>query len=72
MFMEGKKKKLLSQMREQMQTASNAREIERAARLRDETQLIETPNQRGDPETHAQAAVCQIDPKKAVAAVKQG
>jgi excinuclease ABC subunit C len=71
MFMEGKKKKLLSQMREQMQTASNAREFERAARLRDEIQLIETLDQRGDLETHAQVEVFQIDPKKGVAGLKQ-
>ena len=71
MFMEGKKKKLLSQMREQMQTASTAREFERAARLRDEIQLIETLHQRGELETHAQVEVFQIDPKKGVAGLKQ-
>ena len=54
-----------------MQTASTAREFERAARLRDEIQLIETLDQRGDLETHAQVEVFQIDPKKGVAGLKQ-
>ena len=71
MFMEGKKKKLLSQMRDQMQAASAAREFERAARLRDEIQLIETLDQRGELETHAQVEVFQIDPKKGLAGLKQ-
>ena len=64
MFMEGKKKKLLSQMRDQMQQASDAKQFEQAARLRDEIQLIETLDQRGELETHAQVEVFQIDPKK--------
>lgn len=71
MFMEGKKKKLLSQMRDQMQEASKARQFEQAARLRDEIQLIETLDQRGELETHAQVEVFQIDPKKGLAGLKQ-
>ena len=71
MFMEGKKKKLLSQMRDQMQAASTAKKFEQAARLRDEIQLIETLDQRGELETHAQVEVFQIDPKKGLAGLKQ-
>ena len=71
MFMEGKKKKLLSQMRDQMQAASTAKKFEQAARLRDEIKLIETLDQRGELETHAQVEVFQIDPKKGLAGLKQ-
>ena len=71
LFMEGKKKKLLSQMRDQMQEASGAKQFEQAARLRDEIQLIETLDQRGELETHAQVEVFQLDPKKGLVGLKQ-
>ncbi len=71
MFMEGKKKKLLAQMRQQMLDASASKKFEQAARLRDEIQLIETLDERGELETHAQVEVFQIDPKKGLTGLKQ-
>ena len=71
MFMEGKKKKLLVQMREQMQEASAKQEFERAARLRDEIHLVETLDQRGELDTHAQVEVFHVDPKKGLTGLKQ-
>ena len=58
-------------MREAMQQASSAQEFERAARLRDEIQLVETLDQRGELETHAQVEVFHVDPKKGLAGLKQ-
>ncbi|MDG2206935.1 MAG: excinuclease ABC subunit UvrC [Pirellulales bacterium] len=71
MFMEGKKKKLLAQMQAEMQDASAKQEFERAARLRDEIQLVQTLDQRGELETHSQVEVFHIDPKKGLAGLKQ-
>lgn len=71
MFMEGKKKKLLRQMREEMQSASDAREFEQAARLRDEVHFLETLDERGEIDTHAQPEVFHVDPKKGLVGLKK-
>jgi excinuclease ABC subunit C len=71
MFMEGKKKKLLQQMREEMQSASDAREFEQAARLRDEIHFLETLDERGEIDTHAQPEVFHVDPKKGLVGLKK-
>jgi excinuclease ABC subunit C len=71
MFMEGKKKKLLRQMREEMQSASDAREFEQAARLRDEIHFLETLDERGEIDTHAQPEVFHVDPKKGLVGLKK-
>ncbi|MCG8587339.1 MAG: excinuclease ABC subunit UvrC [Pirellulales bacterium] len=71
MFMEGKKKRLLEQMRKEMTDASAARDYETAARLRDDLQLLETMDQRGDLDTHAQPEVFYVDPKKGLNGLRQ-
>ena len=71
MFLDGKKDRLLRQMRAEMQTAATALQFERAARLRDEIRLLETLDQRGELDTHAQPEVFYIDPKKGLAGLKK-
>ena len=57
MFLEGKKKKLLKEMREEMTTAAADRRYEKAARLRDEIRMLETLDERGELDTHEQPEV---------------
>jgi excinuclease ABC subunit C len=71
MFLEGKKESLLKQMREDMLAASQARDYESAARLRDEIKLLESLDKRGDLEKHAQPEVFYIDPKKGLAGLRK-
>lgn len=71
MFLEGKKQDLLKKMRAEMAQAAKALEFERAAVLRDEIRMLETLDQRGDLETHAQPEVFYIDPKKGLAGLKK-
>ena len=63
LFLDGKKKKLLKQMYDEMLTASESQQYERAARLRDEIKMLETLDQRGELDTHAQPEVFYTDPK---------
>ncbi len=71
MFMEGQKTSLLQQMREEMSIASKELQFERAARLRDEIQMLETLDQRGELDTHEQPEVFFIDPKKGLAGLRK-
>jgi excinuclease ABC subunit C len=70
-FLEGGSRKLLDQMREEMREASAKLDFERAARLRDEIQLLENLDRRGEIDTHAQPEVFYIDPKKGMKALKK-
>ena len=54
MFMEGKKSRLLKQLKDEMLEASKNLEYEQAAALRDEIHLIETLDKRGELDEHAQ------------------
>jgi excinuclease ABC subunit C len=71
MFLDGKKTSLLKQMRRDMQEAAKNLEFEVAARLRDEIRMLETLDQRGDLDTHAQPEVFFIDPKKGLAGLRK-
>ncbi len=71
MFLQGNKKRLLKQMRDEMLAASKELDFEKAARLRDEIQLLETLDQRGELDTHEQPEVFHIDPKKGLAGLRQ-
>ena len=71
MFLQGNKKRLLKQMRDEMLSASKDLDFEKAARLRDEIQLLETLDRRGELETHEQPEVFHIDPKKGLAGLRQ-
>jgi excinuclease ABC subunit C len=71
MFLEGNKKQLLNQMREEMQGAAKELRFEQAARLRDEIQMLERLDRRGEIDTHAQPEVFYIDPKRGLAGLKK-
>ncbi len=71
MFLAGKKDRLLKQMRNDMLAASKELRFEDAARLRDELHMLETLDQRGELDTHAQPEVFYIDPKKGLAGLRK-
>lgn len=71
MFLQGNKKRLLKQMRDEMLAASKGLDFEKAAKLRDEIQLLETLDRRGELDTHEQPEVFHIDPKKGLAGLRQ-
>lgn len=71
MFLEGHKTRLLAQMRTEMQQAAKALQFERAATLRDEIRMLETLDDRGELDTHAQPEVFYVDPKKGLAGLRK-
>jgi len=71
MFLEGNKKRLLDEMKEEMQSASAALRFEKAARLRDEIHMLETLDERGELDTHVQPEVFFVDPKKGLAGLQR-
>ena len=70
-FLDGGKKRLLEEMRQDMLAASAKLEFEKAARLRDEIRLLETLDQRGDLEEHVQPEVFLVDPKKGLVGLEK-
>ena len=70
-FLEGGKKRLLKEMRDEMQAASKALDFERAAVLRDEINMLERLEDRGELDTHAQPEVFYIDPKKGLTGLRK-
>jgi len=70
-FLEGKKRTLLEEMRQDMAVAAGELRFEEAARLRDEIQLLETLDQRGELDTHVQPEVFPVDPKKGLAGLQR-
>jgi excinuclease ABC subunit C len=70
-FLEGGKKSLLAEMREEMSQAAAELKYEKAARLRDEVRMLESLGDRGDLETHVQPEVFYIDPKKGLAGLQK-
>ena len=62
MFLTGNKKKLIKQMRDEMLAASQELAFEKAARLRDEIEMLESLDRRGELDTHTQPEVFHIDP----------
>lgn len=71
MFLDGKKDRLLRDMKKDMEEASKALLFEKAAGIRDDIRSLETLNLRGNLEEHAQPEVFYVDPKKGVAGLKQ-
>ncbi len=71
MFMEGKKKKLLAEMKDEMKSAATELRFEKAARLRDEIRMLETLDDRGELDTHVQPEVFFVDPKKGLAGLQK-
>jgi len=70
-FLEGRRKPLLKEMRAEMQEAATSLRFELAARLRDEIHMLESLNERGELEKHAQPEVFYVDPKKGLAGLKK-
>ncbi|HTU26535.1 MAG TPA: excinuclease ABC subunit UvrC [Pirellulales bacterium] len=71
MFLEGKKHALLDEMKAEMREAAAALRFEQAARLRDEIQMLETLDERGELETHVQPEVFFVDPKKGMTGLQK-
>ncbi len=70
-FLEGGKNALLGEMREEMAAAAKELHFEEAARLRDEIEMLETLDERGELETHVQPEVFPIDPKTGLAGLQK-
>jgi excinuclease ABC subunit C len=70
-FLDGGSVRLLAQMRDEMAEASKLLEFEKAARLRDEIQLLENLDRRGEIDTHAQPEVFHIDPKRGLRGLRK-
>ena len=71
LIMEGKKKRLIREMKESMQEASIALQFEKAARLRDEMDALGKLEMRGDAGKDTQAHVFPIDPKKGLVGLRK-
>jgi excinuclease ABC subunit C len=71
MVLDGKKDRLLDELRAEMQEASKQLQFEKAARLRDDIQALETLGLRGDLEQHAQPEAFYVDPKRGLAGLKK-
>jgi excinuclease ABC subunit C len=70
-FLEGGKRRLIGEMQQEMRAAAEAKLYEKAARLRDEIQMIERLDERGELDTHVQPEVFYIDPKKGLAGLQK-
>lgn len=70
-FLEGGKQRLLNEMKAEMLEASKKLDFERAAVVRDELQMLERLDERGDLEANAQPEVFYIDPKKGLAGLRK-
>lgn len=70
-FLEGGQKRLLAEMKKEMQAAASERHYEKAARLRDEISMLERLDERGELDTHVQPEVFYIDPKKGLAGLQK-
>jgi excinuclease ABC subunit C len=71
LFLDGKKQKLLEEMRADMQEASRALKFEKAGRLRDQLKLLENLSLRGNLDEHVQPEVFFIDPRKGLAGLQK-
>jgi excinuclease ABC subunit C len=71
MFLEGDRKKLLAEMRGEMEAASAAQRYEQAAKLRDEIEMLESLRDRGELDKHEQPEVFYMDPKKGLAGLQK-
>ena len=70
-FLDGNRKRLLKEMQAEMQQAADTRRYEQAARLRDEIQMLQSLDERGDLEKHDQPEVFYVDPKRGLAGLQK-
>ncbi len=71
LVLEGKKRKLIREMEEEMRQASSAMRFERAAKLRDDIQALQKLSMRGEADKDVQPEVFVMNPKKGVAGLKK-
>ena len=71
MVLEGNRSRLMKELRSEMAEASKTLDFEKAARLRDEISALESLDERGNLEDHAQPEVFHVDPQKGLAGLKQ-
>jgi excinuclease ABC subunit C len=71
LVLEGKKDKLLAELEQSMQEASNALQFEKAARLRDEISALRKLSLRGDVDKDMQPEVFQIEPRKGLLGLRK-
>ena len=71
LFLDGKKQKLLDELRDDMRQASQALKFEKAARIRDQLKLLENLSLRGNLDEHVQPEVFFIDPRKGLAGLQK-
>jgi excinuclease ABC subunit C len=70
-FLEGNKKMLIGEMRRDMAAAAQSLQYEEAAELRDEIELLESLDRRGDLDIHVQPEAFHIDPQKGLAGLQK-
>jgi excinuclease ABC subunit C len=70
-FLDGGKTVLLRELHAEMAEAAKQLQFEEAARLRDEIEMLESLDDRGELETHVQPEVFPIDPKKGLAGLQK-
>lgn len=71
LFLEGNKKKLIKQLEAEMKAAAKSLRFEEAGKLRDEITALQSLDQRGDLDIHAQPEVFYIDPKKGLEGLRR-
>lgn len=71
LFLEGNRKQLFAEMRAEMQAASKELKFEKAARLRDEIDMLESLRERGEIKKHEQPEVFYIDPNKGLTGLQK-
>jgi excinuclease ABC subunit C len=71
LFLEGNRKQLFAEMRAEMQVASKELKFEKAARLRDEIDMLESLRERGEIKKHEQPEVFYIDPNKGLTGLQK-
>ncbi|HEY2253731.1 MAG TPA: excinuclease ABC subunit UvrC [Planctomycetaceae bacterium] len=71
LFLDGKKQKLLDELRDDMRQASQDLKFEKAARIRDQLKLLENLSLRGNLDEHVQPEVFFVDPRKGLAGLQK-
>jgi excinuclease ABC subunit C len=69
--LEGNRRTLIAELKDEMQEAAKEKLFEKAARLRDEIRMLERLDERGEIDTHVQPEVFYIDPKKGLAGLRK-
>jgi excinuclease ABC subunit C len=70
-FLEGNRKQLIKEMRDELAEAAKELKYEKAARLRDEIEMLESLRDRGELDKHEQPEVFFVDPKKGLAGLQK-